>query len=503
MRALGAMALSAALGGVAVLAFAPFSIWGLGALSLAGLFLLWRGAPTGKAAALRGFCFGLGFFGAGVHWLVIALNVYGGMPLALAVLAVALFCAYLALFPALAGLLFARCAGTSAGSACLLAAPAAWCFAEWMRGWMFTGFPWLALGYGELPASPLLGFAPLFGVYGLSLLVAFGAGALAHAIAGPKEQAQARRFLPLVAFGGLLLLGSSLKGIEWSHPSGEPLKVSLLQGNIGQDTKFDLKEFRHTLDTYLRLARESEAKLVITPETAVPATLEQAPQPFLQALEEQAQRLGGDILLGVFTQDPLTRQFHNSALSLGASPGQAYYKVHLVPFGETIPLKPVFGWIFEHLVSMPIDDQGRGSPRQRPLQLAGQKLAVNICYEDVFGEEIIRQLPQATLLVNMTNDAWYGRSIAARQHNQIAQMRALETARMMVRATNTGVTSVIDARGQVVASLPEFVTARLDAVVVGRSGSTPFVSWGNVPAVVAMIIALIAAAWHARKTASA
>lgn len=500
MRSCLGLAANAALGAAAVFAFAPFSIWGLNLVLFAAAFVLWRQAPTSAAAAWRGFAFGLGYFGAGVHWLFIALHVYGGMPAVLALLAVALFCAYLALFPALAAYLLARCAGRSAAYALLLAAPAAWCLTEWLRGWLFSGFPWLALGYAELPSSPLLGFAPVLGVYGLSLLVCFGAGALAYAIVAGDATPAGRRLGPFAGFVVLLAAGGLLRDVEWSRPIGEPVKVSLLQGNITQDLKFDIRAFQHTLETYLRLARDSEAKLIITPESAVPAVFEDTPPLFLELLEAHAQRQGGDVLLGVFTQDPITQAFHNSVLSFGVSPTQAYYKVHLVPFGERIPLKPIFGWIFEHLVSIPIDDQGQGSTRQKPLQVAGQKVAVNICYEDAFGEEIIRQLPEATLLVNMTNDAWYGRSIAARQHNQIAQMRSLETARVMLRATNTGVTSVIDERGQIVASLAEFTTGRLDATIMGRSGSTPFVSWGNWPAVMLVFGALGIAAWRAKRS---
>ncbi len=487
------LAASAALGALGVFAFAPFSIWGIGPVLLAALYLLCWYAPTARAAAWRAFAFGLGFFGGGVHWLFIALHTYGGMPASLAALAVALFCAFLALYPALAAYVFARFRRNAPAQALLLLAPAAWALSEWLRGWLFSGFPWLVLGYAELPASPLLGFAPILGVYGLSFLVAWAGGALAYVIIADEQPQSWRRFAPLGGLAFLLVAGGLLRGVEWSQPSGEPLRVSLLQGNVAQDVKFDVREFRHTLETYLRLARETDAQLIITPESAVPAVLEDAPALFLELLEAHARRHGGDVLLGVFTQDPITQAYHNSVLSLGASHTQAYYKVHLVPFGESIPLRPIFGWVFENLINIPIDDQGRGSERQRPLQVAGQRVAVSICYEDAFGEEIIRQLPEATLLVNVTNDAWYGRSIAMQQHNQIAQMRSLETARTMLRATNTGVTSVIDARGQVQATLPAFRVGKLDATVQGRSGSTPFVSWGNWAALVLMCAALFAA----------
>lgn len=470
-------ALALLLGATTVLAFAPFHLPGLAWLTLAGLFFLWSDAPTPGRAAARGFAFGFGLFAAGVSWVFVALHQFGGMPAPLAVGVIALFCAYLALFPALAGWAFARLRSGRPATELMLLAPALWMLSEWLRGWLFTGFPWLVLGYAELPASPLLGFAPVLGVYGLSLAVAVLAGALAFLV---RAEMRARQSLAVLTGGAALLLaGALLQAVSWSRPSGEPVTVSLLQGNIPQDQKFDFREFQRTLETYLRLARESTAQLIISAESAVPALLEDTPPRFLEALESHAKAQGGDLLLGVFTQDPITRAYHNSVLSLGVSPPQQYRKVHLVPFGESIPLKPLLGWIFQHLLSIPIDDQGRGESFQRPLRVAGQRVAVNICYEDVFGEEIIRQLPEATLLVNVTNDAWYGRSIAARQHNQIAQMRALETSRVLLRATNTGVTAVIDERGRVVARLPEFTTARLEARVLGREGRTPFVFWGN------------------------
>lgn len=469
--------LALALGAATVLAFAPFGLRSLAWLTLGGLFLLWHDASTPRQAAWRGFAFGFGLFALGVPWLFIALHDYGGMAAPLAALAIALFCAYLALFPAFAGWAFARLRSGCEVRDLLLLAPGLWMLSEWLRGSLFSGFPWLTLGYAELPRSPLLGWAPVVGVYGLSLAVALLSGFIAWLI--QAEATLRQRLLALAPALLLLVLGAFLQSIPWSQPVGEPLRVSLLQGNIPQDQKFDIREFRRTLETYLRLATESRAQLIVSAESAVPALLEDAPPRFLERLENHAKEQGGDVLLGVFTQDPITHAFHNSVLSLGDSPTQQYRKVHLVPFGETIPLKPLFGWIFEHFLAIPLDDQGRGETYQRPLQVAGQRVAVNICYEDVFGEEIILQLPEATLLVNVTNDAWYGRSIAARQHNQIAQMRALETSRVLLRATNTGVSAVIDERGRVVSSLPEFTEGRLEATVQGRAGRTPFVFWGN------------------------
>lgn len=489
------------LGAATVLAFAPFAFTGLPCLTLAALFSLWHRAATPRGAARLGFAFGLGLFLGGAHWLFVALHVYGGMPAVLACIAVLLFGAFLALFPGAAGWLMRRVDGAPAWRLFALA-PAVFTLFEWLRGWIFTGFPWLATGYSELPGGVLLGYAPVLGVYGLTLAIGVCAGALALVVEKAGEGRGKRILAPLLVPAAIALFGFALNRVEWSEPVGEEIKVSLLQGNIPQDLKFDAAEFDRTLRSYLHLARGSDARLIVLPESAVPALIDDTPPMFIDLLEQRAKENGGDVLLGAFGQDPVDRAYHNSAYSFGSSPPQMYQKVHLVPFGERIPLKPVMGWLFEKLLSIPIDDQGRGSPRQRPLAIAGQQVAVNICYEDAFGEEIIRQLPRATLLVNLTNDAWWGRSVASRQHNQMAAMRALETARPMLRATNTGVTSVIDHRGRVEATLPEFTDGRLDALVQGRQGTTPYVLWGNWAAV-AIVLALAIAAWRRPRRSAA
>jgi apolipoprotein N-acyltransferase len=223
------------------------------------------------------------------------------------------------------------------------------------------------------------------------------------------------------------------------------------------------------------------------------------PPDYLSALAETARKRGGDILIGVPERTP-GGEYYNSVVSIGTSPQQNYRKSHLVPFGEFIPLRPVLGWIVS-VLAIPMQDFARGAEDQRPLAVAGQRVAVNICYEDAFGEEIIRQLPEATVLVNVSNVAWFGRSLAPRQHLQIAQARALETGRPMLRATNTGLTAVIGPRGNVLAAAPEFEIATVTYAVQGYGGATPYVRWGNY-AVLALCVALIAvAAWRARRTA--
>jgi apolipoprotein N-acyltransferase len=273
-----------------------------------------------------------------------------------------------------------------------------------------------------------------------------------------------------------------------------------LQGNVSQDIKFREEMLPQMLRSYLELARSSKAKLIILPESAFPIFRHELPEDYLALLTAHARANGGDLLYGIFEYEDQTRSIYNTVMSTGTSAQQTYRKHHLVAFGEFIPLKALIGWIYEDLLNMPLADQTAGPARQAPLNAAGQKIAVDICYEDAFGAEIIRPLPAATLLVNVSNDGWFGRSLGPQQHLQIAQARALETGRYLLRATNTGVTAIINARGVVLQRAPEFVTTKLEGSVQGYTGATPYVRWGNYPIVCLSALALMLSCWRQRVT---
>ena len=495
--------LAFALGAAAVAGYAPFYLFPLPVLALAGLIYLWSQAPTARAGAVTGFAFGLGLFLFGVSWIYVSLHDFGAMPMPVAAATTLLFCAFLALFPAAVGYLCVRAPLTPVARWVLLA-PALWTLVEWARSWIFTGFPWLGIGYSQIPVSPLAGYAPVFGIHGVTLAVAASAGLIvAFALAamakaeGEGRKAEGKSVMSFILHPSAFILiaiwvaGFGLKQVAWTQPVGAPLNVSLLQGNVPQDMKWRADRVQATLETYLTLVRNSASPLVILPETALPLFLEQVPREYLDALAAHARENRGDMLVGV----PLRHadgKYFNSVVTFGTAHTQAYRKSHLVPFGEFIPLRPVLGWIVNAL-SIPLQDFSRGAVNQRPLAVAGQRVAVNICYEDAFGEEIIRQLPEATLLVNVSNVAWFGRSLAPRQHLQISQARALETGRYLLRATNTGITGVIAPDGEVAASAPEFTLATVTHTVRGYSGATPYVRWGNY-AVLGICLGLIIAA---------
>jgi apolipoprotein N-acyltransferase len=293
-----------------------------------------------------------------------------------------------------------------------------------------------------------------------------------------------------------------LARVEWTSSSGAPVPVSLVQGNVLQDVKFDPAFRGATFDRYLRLVEQSRGRLVVLPESAFPMFSDEVPDPVLLALVRMATARDGDVLLGLFTAEPPEHgsdepRYYNTVIALGAGDLQFYRKHHLVPFGEAIPLKPVFGWIIRSVLAIPLADQARGSATQPPLAVAGQRVAVNICYEDALGAELIHGARNAHLLVNVTNDAWYGRSIAAEQHNQIAAMRALELGRPMLRATNTGITSAIGHDGRELARLPWFTTGILEIAITGRDGETPYVRFGDALVLLlatAMVVAAVAVA---------
>jgi apolipoprotein N-acyltransferase len=384
----------------------------------------------------------------------------------------------LALFPALAGFVFARLRRDRVWTDALLGA-AVWTLTEWLRGWVLTGFPWLAFGYAQTPPSPLAGYAPLLGVYGVGFvaaLIAVLAGLTFH---------RREHWLPSgAAIATLLAVGAGLMSIEWTQPAGKPLSVSLLQGNIEQSLKWKPERLQQSLETYLRLARAHPAQLIVLPETALPLMLDQLPRDYMDELRRPALDRKVDVLLGIAAQDAQGRYF-NSAVGFAPEGIQAYRKSHLVPFGEFTP--PAFAWTLA-LLKIPMSNFSPGAAVQPPLTLAGEKVAVNICYEDVFGEEIIRALPEATLLVNLSNTAWFGDSLAQPQHLQIAQMRALETGRFMLRATNTGMTAIVNPRGRVERVLAPFSESALVGEVSGHTGATPYVRWGN--AAVLLLVAI-------------
>ncbi|WP_455217722.1 apolipoprotein N-acyltransferase [Kaarinaea lacus] len=495
-------ALSALAGALLPLAFAPTGFYPLAIISPAILFWLWL-ESTPRRAFTTGYLFGLGFFGVGVSWVAVSFYRFGNMGIALSAIATLLFVFFLALFPATLGWLGRRILGRLNLSVnLLLFLPAGWVLFEWVRGWIFTGFPWLHLGNSQVD-SPLAGLAPVVGVYGMSWATAFSAGVLVWMWLGSSRQ----RVAGLVAVIALWLMGGLLTVVEWSVNKGEPLTASLIQGNVPQNLKWRPDQRQPTINLYTRYSRERwHRDIIIWPETAMPAFYHQA-EDFLKGLAREASLSGGATLLVGLPVVDLENpdHYYNSVVRVGGDTrdgeeqeSQFYHKSHLVPFGEYIPLQFLLGRLLD-ILKVPMADFSRGDEHQPLLTVAGHSVGVSICYEDVFGEEVIRGLPEASLLVNVSNDAWFGDSLAPHQHLQMARMRTLETSRPMLRATNNGISAIIDHRGNILSTSPQFVETVLDGEVQPRQGTTPYVTAGNWPVLAGLVLALGVCAWLNRQ----
>lgn len=453
------------------LAFSPFDWPWLSPFCIALLFASWLCATPWQAFA-RGYWFGLGQFGFGVSWVFNSMRDFGGASTAEAGGLTLLFVLSLALFPAFTGWLAVREFGeVGKHRKLLLAFPACWVLFEWLRSWYF---PWLQMGSSQVGTALGQGLAPLFGVYGVSLAVAWLAGLL---LCVPDRHDWRRRGA-MMAIGLSIVVCAWLGRVHWTQPAGPAFKVALLQGNVPQDQKWVPAFQRATMDSYLAMTRQHwEARLIVWPETAVPAYYHQVQDGFLADLQTEAVAHHSDILLGIPWVDLASKRYYNALVGVGAEPGN-YFKRHLVPFGEYLPFRPLFAWILK-ILEIPMSDFSSGAPGQKPIQAAGYPLAASICYEDVFGHEARDALPQAAYLVNVTNDAWFGDSFAPYQHVQMARMRALESGRYLLRATNSGVTAVIAPDGGIVSQAPLFQQASVTAEVRPMTGGTPYVWYGD------------------------
>ena len=476
-RALLEFAAAAALGALQTWAFVATKAWWLPLLTLTALVVLLNRASPRRAAAL-GWCYGTAWLLAGVWWLFISLHFYGALPAPLAVVAVLALCAALALYLALACGLYARWRrGRPLADGLIFVA--LWLLAELARGVIFTGFPWLAAGYSQVD-GPLAVWAPWVGVYGLGVLMAAAAFCWAGLAARPSRAN--------FAWALLLLAGVGLPGLagplSFSQPTGW-LTVALLQTNVKQDEKFAIERLPQTLAWVASQMKAAQADLVLAPETAVPLLpfqLDELAPGYWSDLQAHFAQPGRVALLGV----PLgnfEQGYTNSVVGLApartpAGVAYRYDKSHLVPFGEFIPTG--FRW-FTEMMNIPLGDFARGAANPPSFVVAAQRVAPNICYEDLFGEELARRFIDParapTVFANVGNIAWFGNTIAIDQHRHISRFRTLEFQRPMIRATNTGATALIDHQGQVLAELAAHTTGVLTGRVQGRSGTTPYAWW--------------------------
>ena len=533
----GRLALGLLAGGALhALSFAPNPLpqWALSPLQLCTMAWLvtciWR-APSGLYAARRAWFFALGSFVVGLYWLTISMHVYGYMPMPLAIAALIALSAYLAVFASLAAWLVhlvkaVRVTSLSTMSWSVLAWAAAWTLSEWLRATLFTGFPWLNTGYAHVD-SWFAGWSSVLGLYGVTFVTAFVAATIA-ALVGMNASHPKRALIGVIAFG-LAAIGWTLGQVNWSTPEGAPLVARLVQGNVDQGVKFTPNHLSKIIQDHLRLAAtptpagSPSPQVIVLPETVMAVFQHQIAPSVWQAWIDTATRQHSTILMGAALFDTKTGNYTNSVIGIDANTtaqqlsagtmAQRYDKSHLVPFGEFVPFG--FRW-FVNLMSIPLGDFTRGTASQQPFAVDGQRIAPNICYEDVFGEELlpavrgsvdssatgssarhVNMTGGATILANFSNLAWFGDSWALRQHWQMSRMRALETSRPILRATNTGATGAIDHRGREIAQLPPHRIGVLDTTVQGQQGLTPYVRFGN-SLILGLSVLVLFAAWLRR-----
>ena len=466
--------LAALFGAVSVFAFAPFEFSPLILLSIAGLFMLWLDADSRMEATKQGFWFGIGMFGLGVSWLFSSMYFYSGVLLPVAVVLTAGFVIFLSLSTALAGWLAYYFKNPNRpGTNLVLLFPAVWLVAELFRSTIFGGFPFLLSGVTHL-GTWLDGYAPVFGVWGVSLAIAISSGLLLWLFRSKAWVAASVTFCLMWSVGGLL------QSVEWVKPIDKPIDIALVQGNVAQEKKWERDEFFPTLETYISLTKQNmDADVVVWPETAVPAYYQVVEKGALRQFIKDAQILNTDILIGVIDGDVGGNHYYNALINVH-KPEDRYYKHHLVPFSEFFPFTSAFAFV-SALFDIPFATFSAGDREQKPLMLGGHEAGLSICYEMAFGEELAGQLPQAKYLITVSNDAWFANTFEPAQQLQDVQMRALELGREIARSTNTGYTAIVDVKGNIKQQIPAYEKGVLRGEVQPYEGLTFYAQWKQMP----------------------
>lgn len=477
------------LGGLMTIGYAPYSQWWIVLLCLIGLvYLLTKN--DNKLAFKLGFSFGLGWFGVGISWVHVSIADYGGLPLIGSIIIMVALCSYLALFPATAFWLLCRYFPRHLWP---LSLPFIWLLIEWLRSWLFTGFPWLSLGYSQL-SGPLSGWFPIVGEIGISAFIVLIASAVACWL--PKKN---KKIASLIIISALFISGWVLNKQSWVKPNGKSIKVAMVQGNIPQALRWTPEQDMPTMLKYKNMtAAHWDADIVIWPEAAVPK-LELMAADYLHEMDQLATEHNSGLITGIVNYNFETREAYNNLIVLGLKnapdtseltsvPTRYYYahdnryaKHHLLPIGEFIPFE---NWIrgLAPIFDLPMSSFSRGAYQQQNLQAKGYFFAPALCFEIAFPNQIASNLyKQTNFIITVSNDAWFGHSHGPAQHMEIAQVRAKEFGLPVLRATNNGITGFIDHRGDIQSRLPQFDAAVLVDNVKLVSGHTPYRYLGNMP----------------------
>ena len=489
-------------GGLSVFAFAPFKLYPLAWLTPAVLFYALSKANTKKEYFKLGFVFGIGFYGAGASWPFYSMYFFAHLPLPVALFGTSLFVLMLALlttglFGWLASLfrhrpLFARL---------LLFYPAAWVMFEWFREWFLTGFPWLYLGNSQIDGI-FAAYAPITGVLGVSYVSVLIAGALLSFFIGNSVQrvvhippdpdsrlvntnmqveerlSSSIRILSALIIILLTVAAIALENVNWTTQTGKAIKVSVLQSNISQEEKLDPNSLIPSLALYRSMTKASRGSdLIVWAETSLFDSFNRHMKSLILPLQGSIRKRKQSILIGGFHINE-NNQVENSVLALSSDAREIYSKRHLVPFGEYIPMLE-YVRLLEKWIALPPFSNIESGVNSGTLEVAGQIAQMTICYEDAFGSEMIKSMPQATMLINVSHDGWFSHSLEPEQHMQIARMRSLEMGRYMVRSTTTGPSGIIDEKGNLIATAPIYTRKVITHKVQPFTGLTPYARWGN------------------------
>jgi apolipoprotein N-acyltransferase len=456
-------------GAILPFAFAPYGYYLAAEISLILLLVTWSKASP-KQAFWYGWLFGVAFFSFGIYWVYISIHDYGHAPAILALTIISLLISFLALFPAVQGYLMQKVGPKNNWQKYLAAFPISLVVFEWVRGWILSGFPWLFLGYGHID-SPLRGYAPILSVYGVSFFIALTSGTIFYLFyerPGKKTIVLLGLFITIVWYGG-----GQLAKVNWTKQIDKELTVSLIQGNILQERKWNPKEFANILNLHVHLTSNNlTSDIIIWPESAIPVNPKRAGS-FLKPLSAKAEEHNTAIFSGAPIYDDENGEVYNGIIALGSGTGQ-YHKRRLVPFGEFMPFKYILIWLRD-FVEIPMSDFSWGAKKQPGLHAGKILIAPFVCYEIAYGDLVLDYMPKAKLLLTVSDDSWFGDSIAPYQHLEIARMRSLEVGRYQLVSTNTGISAIIDDKGKVVAKTPVFKETVLTAKVKTFTGSTPWV----------------------------
>ena len=479
------------LGAATTLAFAPFGWSMLGpVLILPLLYICLTVAP--RDAAGHAFWYGFGLFLTGTYWIYISVHVYGQAPLWIAVLLMVGLALLMAVVLSIGGWLISR---LSLGEPWLLLfiGPAAWVVVEWVRSWILTGFPWMALGYGQID-SPLAGWAPILGVYGVSFMLVLSTAAIIAALMAATARG---RIIGMAVVVLPWIVGSALSFANWTEPDGKALRATILQAGVSQDKKWDRDQLLPIMEYYHSTTLSvADSDIVLWPEVAIPAINDQV-ESFIARVESDVRMSGQTLLFGILERSyerSVDGRIYNSVMLIGGEERQSYRKRHLVPFGEYFPVpSSVREWM--RMRNLPVTDLAKG-PAVQPLLTAanGTQFGVAICYEDAYGAEQLYALPDAGILINVSNDAWFGDSIAPHQHLEIARMRSLEFGRPALRSTNTGISAFIAADGELLQTGKQFEPELMTENIQPRRGITPYARGGNWP-IIGLCLTILGLFW--------